>query len=84
MKEIYPKCKTCGQREMPTEIMMKEFACLTLLQPHTPELRSQAVFMVHQHEKQQEAGMWRHMHMEMERLRIENDSLREKYEPQAA
>lgn len=88
MKELYPKCKTCGQREMPMEIVMKEFAFLCSSSNSVGEVQRDApqyaTMLLMQYERQKEADFWLHMQNELQRLQTENFLLKEKYEPQPA
>ena len=80
MNELYPKCEACGQRKMPMELVMKEFALLTYARPKTATEGEYASMLMRDYERQKEADLWLHLHKEMEHLKLENQSLREKLE----
>ena len=80
MNELYPKCEACGQRKMPMELVLKEFAFYTMLGPKTPDSSAHASMLMRQYEQQKEADLWLHLHKEMDGLRVENRMLREKLE----
>jgi hypothetical protein len=75
---MYEKCKECGQRKMEMEVVLKEFAFLTMRQVHTEELAHTGAMLMRQYERQRNADMWIELHKRLEKLEAENRHLKDK------